>query len=51
MAGAPSAPPPHHTKVLGGGGVGFGEGRRKPFSRRVPPPLPKALANLPIPTL
>ena len=28
------------TKVFGGGGVGFGEGRRKPFFRKVPPPLP-----------
>ena len=35
------------TKVLGGRGVGFGEGRGKPFFRKVPSPLPQAPTSLP----
>ena len=44
-AAAPQPFPDPFTKVLGGRGVGFGEGRGKPFSRKVPSPLP----NLPYP--
>ena len=44
-AAAPQPFPDPFTKVLGGRGVGFGEGRGKPFFRRVPSPLPN-LQNL-----
>ena len=46
-SGTPAAPPPHQSKVFGDGGEGFGEGRKKPFFRKVLPPLPDSFPYFP----
>ena len=49
-AAAPQPFPDPFTKVLGGRGVGFGEGRGKPFFRKASPSLPRT-PSLPLPRL
>lgn len=43
--GMPFPRPAPLTKVLGGRGMGFGEGRGKPFFRKVPSPFPNIYYN------